>query len=265
VFGAAGRMGSEVCKAVCDAPDMELVAAVDPTAAGKDLLGFAGVGDGLVISGEAHEILSTSPQVAVDFTVADSAISNIDWCIANGVNAVVGTTGISGPHIEMIRTSIDATGRETGVLIAPNFAIGAVLIMEFSRMAAQLMPEAEIIEMHHLGKKDAPSGTALKTAEAIREGRAIADAKPLPSPGAESEILPGARGAELDDIHIHSVRLPGLVAHQEVIFGGQGQILTMRHDSIDRTSFMPGVLLAIRQIDKHPGLTLGLEHFIELW
>ncbi|MCA1839055.1 MAG: 4-hydroxy-tetrahydrodipicolinate reductase [Actinomycetota bacterium] len=264
VFGAAGRMGSEVCRAVSDAPDLELVGAVDPTAAGVELAKVAGVTEDLTICAHPSE-MPTRPDVAVDFTIAEAALVNVDWCIANNVHSVVGTSGLTAQQIEVIRTSIDATGRETGVLIAANFAIGAVLLMEFSRMAAQLMPEAEIIELHHPGKKDAPSGTAIKTAEAIREGHAIADVSPAASPGAESEIIKGARGAERDTVHIHSVRLPGLVAHQEVIFGGQGQILSIRHDSIDRTSFMPGVLLAVRQIPKHPGLTVGLEHFIELW
>lgn len=226
VFGAAGKMGGEVCRAVESAEDLELVASIDVQANGP-----AGG-----ISADPEDMARGGVQVAVDFTVASSAVANIEWCLSQGIHAVVGTTGITPEDLEKI--SEFAEGSEANVLIAPNFAIGAVLMMNFAEQAAAWMPDAEIIELHHDGKLDAPSGTSLKTAQAIARGRS---------------------GSKTDAVPIHSVRLPGLVAHQEVVFGGPGQTLTIRHDSINRTSFMPGVLLAIRRIQDLPGLTVGLE------
>lgn len=226
VFGALGRMGAEVCRAVGSAEDLELVASIDVQADGR----VPG------ISADPEEMVRAGVDVAVDFTVASSAVSNIEWCLSQGIHAVVGTTGIAAEDLEKIRGMADQS--QANVLIAPNFAIGAVLMMSFAQQAAAWLPDAEIIELHHNAKIDAPSGTSLKTADAIARGRSESRA---------------------DAVTIHSVRLPGLVAHQEVVFGGQGQTLTIRHDSIDRTSFMPGVLLAIRRIQDLPGLTVGLE------
>lgn len=231
VFGAAGRMGSEVCRAVDSAEDLELVASIDVHAEGSD----AGV------STDPEEMARADVQVAVDFTVAASAVSNIEWCLSQGIHAVVGTTGIGAEDLEKIRGLAEKS--KANVLIAPNFAIGAVLMMRFAEQAAAWMPDVEIIELHHDGKLDAPSGTSLKTAQAIERART---------------------GSKTDPVTIHSVRLPGLVAHQEVVFGGPGQTLTIRHDSIDRTSFMPGVLIAIRRVQDLPGLTIGLEDALDL-
>ncbi|HEX2054487.1 MAG TPA: 4-hydroxy-tetrahydrodipicolinate reductase [Actinomycetota bacterium] len=241
VLGANGRMGREVCAAVEAEPDLELTEEVDVDLGSMDALVEEGV------------------QVAVDFTNAAAAAENIPWCIKNGIHVVVGTSGLPPDSVQEIREL--APKCEGNVLIAPNFAIGAVLAMKFSEIAAAWMPDAEVIELHHSGKMDSPSGTALQTVEGILRGRRTQPAK---QPGTLKENLPGARGAEKEGVHVHSVRLPGLVAHQEVIFGGPGQILTIRHDSIDRKSFMPGVILGIRRIADHPGLTVGLEHYLGL-
>jgi 4-hydroxy-tetrahydrodipicolinate reductase len=250
VFGAAGRMGIEVCRAVIEADDLDLVAAIDLET--KLTLAERGLESGLKITSEADPNFD----VAVDFTEASVAASNIQWCLGNDVHAVVGTTGLTDAQIEGIAKLAD--GAKANVLIAPNFAIGAVLMMEFAKRAARFLGDAEIIELHHPGKRDAPSGTALSTLKGIVQNRR---GEPVDSEIHES--LPGARGGEQDGVRIHSVRLPGLVAHQEVIFGSQGQTLSIRHDSTDRTSFMPGVLLGIREIANHPGVTLGLENFID--
>lgn len=262
VFGAAGRMGGEVCRAVHNEPDMTLVAAVDPQGAGEPLAQVAGIpGTELVISEEPEALLDGEADVAVDFTDAESAFKNAQWCIRHAMHDVIGTTGMSEEHVRNLEHLLKAEGSESNVFIAPNFAIGAVLMMQFARMAAKWFPDAEIIELHHGLKRDAPSGTALRTLEGIIAGRMMSEMKPSPAQDIV-ETLPGARGAEKDGIRLHSVRLPGLVAHQEVIFGGQGQTLTIRHDSMERTSFIPGVLLAVREISKHPGLTVGLERLL---
>lgn len=259
VFGAGGRMGAEVCRAVKEDPDLQLVAAVDPPLAGEALDPITGLdGTDLVVSNSAKALLSAGAEVAVDFTVAEAAVQNIRWCVENGVHIVVGTTGLTPDQIEGIRKLQEISGR-SNVFIAPNFAIGAVLMMEFAKQASKFLPDAEIIELHHPGKKDAPSGTAMKTVEGI-----VGNRSESPSNAESSELMPGARGAEKDEVRIHSVRLPGLVAHQEVIFGGPGQTLSIRHDSTDRTSFMPGVLLAIKFIAKSRGVVVGLEHLLEL-
>lgn len=255
-------MGGEVCRAVNAADDMALVAAVDPAAAGRELGTVAGIsGIDLVVSEEPEALLDGEAEVAVDFTEAAAAFKNAQWCIRHAMHAVIGTTGISEDHIRNLEHLLKAEGGESNVFIAPNFAIGAVLMMQFSRMAARWFPDAEIIELHHGLKRDAPSGTALRTLEGILAGRMLSDIEVTPSQDI-LEALPGARGAEKDGIRLHSIRLPGLVAHQEVIFGGPGQTLTIRHDSMERTSFIPGVLLAIREISKHPGLTVGLERLL---
>jgi 4-hydroxy-tetrahydrodipicolinate reductase len=255
VMGAGGRMGMEVCRAVDAEEDMVLKAVVDPAFAAA---AYAGPGDPQI--GADNSILSGKKvDVAVDFTRAEAALDNIRWCLNEQIAVVVGTTGISHGMLE----DLDALCSEKSghVLVAPNFAIGAVLAMRFAEMAAAWMPHAEVIELHHEGKVDSPSGTAIKTADGIVRGRqgGLASTGDL-----ITETIPGARGAEKDGVHIHSVRLPGLVAHQEVIFGGRGQTLSIRHDSIDRTSFMPGVVLAIREIRQRPGLTVGLENLLGL-
>jgi 4-hydroxy-tetrahydrodipicolinate reductase len=262
VFGAGGRMGAEVCRAVAAVPDMDLVAAVDPALAGRPLAEVAGLpGSDLVIAGDAQALADGKAEVAVDFTVAAPALENIRWCLGHGVHAVVGTTGISPDDLESV---LESSGGEGHVFSAPNFAIGAVMMMRFSRLAASWLPDAEVIEAHHASKRDSPSGTSLATVREIAAGRAEAHAEPTAPPASPVEVLPGARGAERDGVHVHSVRLPGLVAHQEVIFGGPGQTLTIRHDTTDRIAFMPGVLLAVREIANRPGLTIGLQTLLGL-
>jgi 4-hydroxy-tetrahydrodipicolinate reductase len=264
VLGAAGRMGNEVCAAVRAEPDLALSAMVDISfeadVATAGLGDIAGPGGSTVLVSDRIDALSEAGvEVAVDFTKAEAAIENVNWCIRNGIHVVVGTSGIPSDA----QADIAALCTEQGghVLIAPNFAIGAVLAMKFAEVAAAWMPDAEVIEMHHSGKLDSPSGTALNTLDAILRGRKSTQAA---RPGGTLETLRGARGASKDGVHVHSVRLPGLVAHHEVIFGGAGQLLTIRHDSLDRKSFMPGVVVAIREIGRHPGLTVGLETYLGL-
>lgn len=201
----------------------------------------------------------TATEVVIDFTHPDVVMDNLKFLIDNGIHAVVGTTGFTDERLERIRTWL-AASPSTGVLIAPNFAIGAVLSMYFARKAAPYFESAEVIELHHPQKADAPSGTATRTAQVIAEARRGLP----PNPDATSTSLPGARGADIDGIPVHSVRLTGLVAHQEVLFGTLGETLTIRHDSLDRTSFVPGVLLAVRDIARRPGLTLGMEALLDL-
>lgn len=239
VLGARGRMGSEVVKAVTDASDLELVAALD-------------LGDSL------DTLITNGAQVVVDFTTPDSVMANLEFLISHNIHAVIGTTGFDDARIAKIK-SLLATSK-SGVLIAPNFAIGAVLMMEFATKAAKYFESAEIIELHHPNKVDAPSGTAARTAELMAKARKEAGLAPMPD--ATSTSLDGARGAKVGDISVHSVRLRGLVAHQEVLLGGIGETLSIRHDSIDRVGFMPGVLLGVRQVISHPGLTFGLENFM---
>jgi 4-hydroxy-tetrahydrodipicolinate reductase len=239
VLGSRGRMGSEVVKAVTDASDLELVAALD-------------LGDSL------DALVANGAQVVVDFTTPDSVMANLEFLIKNNINAVIGTTGFDDARITKIKELLKSS--KSGVLIAPNFAIGAVLMMEFATKAAKYFESAEIIELHHPNKVDAPSGTAARTAELMSAARK--EAKLPAMPDATTSSLPGARGATVGDVPVHSVRLRGLVAHQEVLFGGIGETLTIRHDSIDRVGFMPGVLLGVRQVVNHPGLTFGLENFM---
>ena len=239
VLGARGRMGSEVVKAVTDAPDLELVASLD-------------LGDSL------DALVSNGAQVVVDFTTPDSVMANLEFLISHNINAVIGTTGFDDARITKINSLLASS--KSGVLIAPNFAIGAVLMMEFATKAAKYFESAEIIELHHPNKVDAPSGTAARTADLMSKSRKEAGLAPMPD--ATSTSLEGARGASVGDIPVHSVRLRGLVAHQEVLLGGIGETLSIRHDSIDRVGFMPGVLLGIRQVVTHPGLTFGLENFM---
>ena len=240
VLGARGRMGAEVVKAVTEASDLELVAALD-------------LGD------DIQQLLSKGVQVVVDFTTPDSVMANLEFLISNGINTVVGTTGFDGARIAKVEALL-AANPKVGVLIAPNFAIGAVLMMEFATKAAKYFESAEIIELHHPDKVDAPSGTASRTAELMTQARK--DAKSAAMPDATKSTIDGARGAKVGDIPVHSVRLRGLVAHQEVLLGGLGETLTIRHDSIDRAGFMPGVLLGVRKVISNPGLTFGLEKFM---
>ena len=240
ILGARGRMGAEVVKAVTDAADLELVAALD-------------LGDSL------DQLKTSGAQVVVDFTTPDSVMANLEYLISNGINAVVGTTGFDVERIAKLE-KLTVSNPKVGVLIAPNFAIGAVLMMEFATKAAKYFESAEIIELHHPNKVDAPSGTASRTAELMSKARADAGLNSMPD--ATTTSLEGARGAKVGDIPVHSVRLRGLIAHQEVLLGGLGETLTIRHDSLDRAGFMPGVLLGVRKVISNPGLTFGLEKFM---
>ena len=242
VLGAKGRMGQESCKAISTAPDLELVAQID-------------IGDSLDL------LTTTGAQVVVDFTHPDSVMGNLEFALTHGISVVVGTTGFDETKLSEISGWL-AANPGTGALIAPNFGLGAVLMMQFAAKAAKYFESVEIIELHHPAKADAPSGTAARTAEMITEARRSVNKEPMPD--ATSTSLPGARGALVGEVPVHSVRLRGLVAHQEVILGDLGETLTIRHDSIDRTGFMPGVLLGIRKVVETPGLTFGLEHFMDL-
>ncbi|MFF0653928.1 MULTISPECIES: 4-hydroxy-tetrahydrodipicolinate reductase [Micromonospora] len=241
VLGARGRMGMEVCKAVDSAADLELVAAVDQ---GDDLDALAQAG----------------AEVVVDFTTPDAVMDNLRWCVEHGVHAVVGTTGFTEQRLAQVREWLsDRPG--VGVVIAPNFGIGAVLMMQFAARAARYFESVEIIEQHHPRKLDAPSGTATHTARLIAAARA--EAGLAPAPDATRDEVAGARGADIDGVRVHAVRATGLVAHQEVLFGTTGETLTIRHDSYDRVSFMPGVLLAVREVGRRPGLTVGLDALLD--
>ena len=242
VLGARGKMGSTVVEAVTNATGMEVVAALD-------------------VEDSLDALLANKAEVVVDFTTPDAVMGNLEFLIKNGIHAVVGTTGFDEARIATLTSQL-AKQPAVGLLIAPNFGLGAILMMEFAKKAAPLFESVEIVELHHPNKVDAPSGTAKRTAELIAQARA--NAKSAPMPDATKEEFDGARGAEVGGVHIHSVRARGFVAHQEVIFGGTGETLTIRHDSLDRQSFMPGVLLGITRIIKTPGLTFGLENFLEL-
>jgi 4-hydroxy-tetrahydrodipicolinate reductase len=242
VLGSEGRMGSEAVRAVEAATDMELAAALDRD---DDL-------DALTAAGT---------QVAVDLTHPDAVMGNLEFCVTHGIHGVVGTTGWTDDRLEAVRGWLVASPG-TGVLIAPNFGIGAVLTMQFAKQAARFFESAEVVELHHPGKADAPSGTAVRTAQIIAAARDEAGLSEQPD--ATSTALDGARGADVDGVQVHAVRLRGLVAHQEVLFGDEGETLTIRHDSLHRSSFMPGVLLGVRRVGSTPGLTLGLEHFLDL-
>ncbi len=259
VLGAAGRMGRLVCQAVAEDPDLALVAGINPSFDGEHLGRMIGHPDVDVrISSELDTLLQAETEVAVDFTTPAAVMDNVRWAIEHAMHIVVGTTGIEEKDLEEIRRLLAGEGNESNVIIAPNFAIGAVLLQRFAEQAARIFSAAEIIELHHEGKLDAPSGTARATAE--RMARARQD----PWQGPAGETIGGVRGGDIEGIRVHSVRLPGLVAHQEVIFGGVGQTLTIRHDSSQRVSFMPGVLLAIKAVIARPGLTVGLEPLLEL-
>ncbi len=242
VLGARGRMGQQVCRAVDAADDLELVAMVD-------------AGDWL------FSVADADTQVVVDFTHPDVVMDNIRFAVDQGIHAVVGTTGFTQERIDTVRGWL-ADSPQTGVLIAPNFGIGAVLSMRFAQLAAPFYDSVEVIELHHPGKADAPSGTAVRTAELIAQARKAAGLGD--SPDATTQARDGARGADIDGVHVHALRVTGMVAHQEIVFGAEGETLTLRHDSLDRASFMPGVLLAVREVISRPGLTVGLESLLDL-
>src|SRR3954452_2894694 len=237
VLGAQGRMGSEVCRAVEAADYVRLVASVD--------------------AGDDREPLRAA-QVVVDFTTPDVVMDNLQWCVEAGIHAVVGTTGFDADRLSQVRKWLGDSPRSGG-LIAPNFGIAAVLMMRFAAVAASHFDSVEIVELHHPNKVDAPSGTARRTAELIAQAR-----NRRASPDATTEEIDGARGADVSGVHVHAVRLAGLVAHQEVLLGGHGETLTIRHDSLSRESFMPGVLLGVRWVVEHPGLTVGIEDALGL-
>ncbi|MFB9738205.1 4-hydroxy-tetrahydrodipicolinate reductase [Streptomyces sp. NPDC057386] len=242
VLGAKGRIGSEAVKAVEAAEDMELVAAL-------------GRGDTL------ETLAASGAQVAVELTTPDSVMANLEYCVGHGIHAVVGTTGWTEDRLEKLKGWL-AASPGTGVLIAPNFSIGAVLTMKFAQLAAPWFESVEVVELHHPNKVDAPSGTATRTAQLIAAARR--DAGTPPAPDATTTALDGARGANVDGVPVHAVRLRGLLAHQEVLLGGEGETLTIRHDSLHHSSFMPGILLGARRVGSAPGLTFGLEHFLDL-
>jgi 4-hydroxy-tetrahydrodipicolinate reductase len=241
VLGAQGKMGSRAGEAVQSADDLELAAAL-------------GSGD------ELQELVASGADVVVDFTRPDAVMANVEFCIEQGLHAVVGTSGFDDSRLNQVRRWLEKYPK-VGVLVAPNFAIGAVLMMRFAEQAAPWFESAEVVELHHPDKADAPSGTARRTAELVAEARMAAGLGA--SPDATRDALDGARGTEVSGVRVHSVRLRGLVAHQEVLLGGPGETLTLRHDSLDRASFMPGVLLGVRRVGEHPGLTVGLEHFLD--
>ncbi|MFB7669392.1 4-hydroxy-tetrahydrodipicolinate reductase [Kitasatospora sp. NPDC056138] len=242
VIGAGGRIGSEAVKAVEAAPDLELVAAL-------------GRGS------ELEELTRAGVQVAVELTHPDSVMGNLDYCLRNGIHVVTGTTGWTDERLATVRGLLAETPG-TGLLIAPNFSIGAVLGMQFAQAAAKYFESVEIVELHHDRKADAPSGTATRTAQLIAAARTRAGRDPQQDP--TTHALEGARGADVDGVPVHAVRLRGLLAHQEVLFGDNGETLTIRHDSLHHSCFMPGILLGVRKVVDHPGLTFGLEHFLDL-
>lgn len=241
VVGAAGRMGAEVVRSVDDADDLHLAAVVD-------------LGDPL------DRLVASRVRVAVDFTTPDAVMDTLRFCVERGINVVVGTTGFTAERLDEVRGLVTAHP-SVGVVIAPNFALGAVLLMRFAREAAAYFESVEIIELHHPDKLDAPSGTARQTAETIAAARRESGLGAMPD--ATAGGIDGARGADVDGVRVHSVRARGLVAHEEVVFGNAGELLTLRHDSLDRASFMPGVLLAVRSVISRPGLTVGLEGLLD--
>ena len=242
VLGARGKVGAEVCRAVESAEDLELVAQID-------------------VDDELDDLVTSGAEAVVDFTHPDVVMDNLEFCVDHGIHAVVGTTGFDDERLDVLRWWL-GDSPATGVLIAPNFSIGAILMMRFAAAAAPFYESVEVVELHHPDKADAPSGTARRTAQLIAAARREAGSAPVPD--ATSTSLEGARGADVEGIRVHGLRIRGLVAHQEVILGGVGETLTIRHDSLDRASFTPGVLVGLRAIGSHPGLTVGLEEFLDL-
>ena len=260
VLGATGRMGRATCEAVLAAPDLELAAAVGrASGVGRPLRDLVpGAPEELLVTDRVTGLLEAGAEVVVDFSRPEATAAAVEGLLPEGVNLVSGTTGLPAEVMDDL-ANLAGKADHGNAVWAPNFALGAVLAMHFAAVAGRFYPAAEVIELHHQGKADAPSGTALRTARAIAAAREQAS-----GPGAGRESVAGVRGGEVDGVRVHSVRLPGLVAHQEVIFGGQGEVLTLRHDSLDRSSFMPGVLLAVREVATRPGLTVGLEPLLGL-
>ncbi|MEY3684288.1 MAG: hypothetical protein RLZZ79_1009 [Actinomycetota bacterium] len=242
VVGAKGRMGREAVSAIRKADDLELVAEID-------------LGDPI------EKLQASRAEVMVDFTNPDSVMQNVEFAIRNGIHVVIGTTGFDQARLDLLAGWL-ANSPKTGALVAPNFGLGAILMMQFAATAARYFESVEIVELHHPEKADAPSGTAARTAEMITEARKLANRPAMPDK--TSKALDGARGAKVGDVPIHSIRLRGLVAHQEVLFGDQGETLSIRHDSMDRSGFMPGVLLGVRKVGSHPGLTVGLDKYLDI-
>lgn len=235
-------MGREAVSAINKAADLELVAEID-------------LGDPI------EKLQTFGAEVMVDFTNPDSVMQNVEFAIRNGIHAVIGTTGFDQARLDSLAGWL-ANSPKTGALVAPNFGLGAILMMQFAATAARYFESAEIVELHHPEKADAPSGTAARTAEMITEARKLANRPAMPDK--TSKAVDGARGAKVGDVPIHSIRLRGLVAHQEVLFGDQGETLSIRHDSMDRSGFMPGVLLGVRKVGSHPGLTVGLDKYLDI-
>ncbi|MGM0364985.1 MAG: 4-hydroxy-tetrahydrodipicolinate reductase [Actinomycetota bacterium] len=260
VFGICGKMGRAIGKELIKEKDIEIVAGFDVSDAGKDIGSILGTDEtGALVYDRYEKIEKLLPQTIIDFTVADVAVETINWAIENGINVIVGTTGIDKKELENIKQKTEKS--KSKVLIVPNFSIGAVIMVKISRLIAGYFDDCEIIEMHHDKKKDAPSGTSVLTSEAIAESRKFNQERLKEF---ESENAEGSRGSFLNGVHIHSIRLPGLLAHQRVVFGTRGQTVTISHDSIDRSSFYPGVLLAIRGLDRLGSFTYGLDKLIEI-
>jgi 4-hydroxy-tetrahydrodipicolinate reductase len=267
VVGAAGRMGSAACRAVGAEDGLELVAAVDPVRSGSPLADVVGPGlPDLTVVGDVAALADAGVEVVVDFTHREAALATLARCAGDGIHAVVGTTGFS--EGDMATLAGQFAGPDAGcpnAVVAANFAVGAVLMMRFAELAAPWFDGVEIVELHHDGKLDAPSGTAMATATRMEAARRAAGAEDFPPDRTVTEVVPGARGgAGPGGVRIHAVRLPGLVAHQEVLLGSVGQTLTLRHDSTDRVSFMDGVVLSVRSVPERPGLTVGLEPLLGL-
>jgi 4-hydroxy-tetrahydrodipicolinate reductase len=269
VIGACGRVGRLVCRGVVDDPGLALVAAIDRSKTGEMIGHHIGHPDvNVPISDDLAMLVQADVEVAVDFTHPEVVLDNVRWAISHAVDIVVGATGITEEGLAEIAGLLESGGGESNVLVAPNFAMGAVLMQRFAEVAARVFPSVEIIELHHDGKVDAPSGTSLATARRIAAARSEqsgGDAEETGGAGpTRTESLAGVRGGDAHGIRLHSVRLPGLVAHQEVVFGSEGETLTIRHDSTDRSSFIPGVLLAVKRVSSLPGLTMGLEPLLDL-
>jgi 4-hydroxy-tetrahydrodipicolinate reductase len=264
VVGATGRMGQATCQAVLAAPDLELAAVVAGAgSAGRELRDLVPAAPaGMPVGGRPEDLLAAGVEVVVDFSRPEATAAAAEALLPQGVHLVSGTTGLAAEVMDGLAVLAGKADHGNAVW-APNFALGAVLAMHFAALAGRFYPAAEVIELHHQAKADAPSGTALRTARAIAAAR-DRGGPPVDRAPAGAESVAGARGGEVDGVRVHSVRLPGLVAHQEVIFGGQAEVLTLRHDSLDRSSFMPGVLLAVRQVATRPGLTVGLEPLLGL-
>lgn len=261
VAGALGKMGIETVKAVMNDEELDLAGMIDVKANGESLADIAGLKakeiNNLKVENDLDAVLiRTKPDIMIDFTNPQAVFSNAKTALKNRVTCVIGTTGLN--EVELKQLEKLASDNEVGVAVIPNFAIGAVLMMKFAREAARYFPDVEIIELHHNQKMDAPSGTAIKTAQMITENRAYQP----PSNAREFEKIPGSRGGNLDQIHIHSVRLPGLIAHQEVIFGGMGQGLKIRHDSYNRVGFMQGVVMVVKKMRSHQGLVYGMDNLL---